>query len=217
MIVQKSLVDMACEEVKRLIANGSLAAGERVLEAPLSQQLGISRPPLREALRIMAAQHILELTPRRGYRVAGLTSEDADEIYSLRTVLERFALDLLFERIQEVDFDVLRATMDAMWAAARVEDERGVISANRDFHVAFVDLADHRRLSQSYATLMEQMVLYMTRNISYEARTNGDLREGCRRHEHLLEALQSRDRERIEEAVRVHGERRYLEPEGIVR
>ena len=211
MIEQKSLVELAGDEIKKLISSGALSAGDRILEQHLSVQLGISRPPLREALRILAAQHILEQSPRRGYHVAGLGDDDAAEIYSLRTVLESFALDLLFERLDRVDFTELEVAVDAMWAAARAGDQVGVIEANKDFHLILVGLSGHKRLAQTYQTLMEQMQLHMARNLTTEAASSGSLREGCRRHEDLLEALQSREPERIRRAMRAHGERRFLD------
>jgi len=210
MIEQLSLVDLAGSEVKKLIANGTIGPGERILEQSLSEQLGISRPPLREALRILAAQHILEQSPRRGYRVSVLSDDDAAEIYSLRTVLEDFALRLLFARLEDVDFTPVQRTVDAMWAAAAIDDAEAVVQANVAFHLALVELAGHRRLVQQYATLMEQMQLHMARNLTTEAATSGSLREGCRRHEQLLEALQTRDPEAIRAAMDAHGERRFL-------
>jgi len=143
MIEQKSLVELAGDEIKKLISSGALSAGDRILEQHLSVQLGISRPPLREALRILAAQHILEQSPRRGYHVAGLGDDDAAEIYSLRTVLESFALDLLFERLDRVDFTELEVAVDAMWAAARAGDQVAVIEANKEFHLILVGLSGH--------------------------------------------------------------------------
>jgi DNA-binding GntR family transcriptional regulator len=97
-----------------------------------------------------------------------------------------------------------------MWDAARNGDAAGVIIANRDFHLALVAMAGHRRLVQAYSTLMDQMQLYMSRNLSLEAKTHGGRVEGCKRHERLLESLKSGDADAIAEAVTAHGERRYL-------
>jgi DNA-binding GntR family transcriptional regulator len=210
MISQPSLVDLACEEIKRLIANGDFEADERLYEPKLAAQLGISRPPLREALRILAAQHILEQTPRRGYRVVSLSQHDVDEIYGLRNVLERYALDQLVPKLHDADFSVLEETVARMWDAARNGDAVGVTIANRDFHLALVAMAGHRRLVQAYSTLMDQMQLYMSRNLSLEAQTHGGLMEGCKRHERLLESLKSGKPDAIAEAFTAHGERRYL-------
>ncbi|MGB3485078.1 MAG: GntR family transcriptional regulator [Mycobacterium sp.] len=208
-----TLVEAACDEIKRMIATGELKAGDRLLEVQLAERLGISRPPLREALSTLAARHILTLTPRRGYRVAPLSREDADEIYSLRNALERFALDEMEASLAQADFGDIDKTMVEMWSAAHADDHVGVFRANREFHIALVDLAQHRRLSQMYRTLMEQMHLYMSFNLSSEAASSGSLIDGCRRHDSLLDALKSGDRDRINQAFIRHGERKFMEIE----
>jgi DNA-binding GntR family transcriptional regulator len=212
-IVQSSLVEMATAEIKRLIIAGSLLPGERLFEPRLAEQLGISRPPLREALRALAAQDILEQTPRRGYRVVELSDRDIDEIYTIRAALERFALDLMVPRLPDLPLTELEATVKAMWSAADDGDEAGVVLANRAFHEEFIALAGHRRLLRNYRTLMEQMQLCMSRNLRTEAQTEGDLAAGCRRHDRLVESLRTADRAKIDAAMRAHGERTYLPPE----
>jgi DNA-binding GntR family transcriptional regulator len=213
-IVQESLVEMATAEIKRLILAGTISLGERLYEPRLVEQLGISRPPLREALRVLAAQQILEQTPRRGYRVVELSARDVDEIYSLRNSLERFALDLAIPKLGQASFDQVAAAMKEMWSAAEAADDAGVILANRQFHEAVVDLADHRRVAQTYRTLMDQMQLCMSRNLRTEAQARGDLAAGCRRHERLLGSLRSGDPDQVWAAMKAHGERTYLQPDG---
>jgi DNA-binding GntR family transcriptional regulator len=210
MIVQESLVELATAEIKRLIVAGELEPGDRLYEPRLAEQLGISRPPLREALRALAAQHVLEQTPRRGYRVVELTAHDIDEIYSLRNALEQFALSYAVPLLPSRSLDPLEQAMKDMWAASDAADPGGIVLSNRAFHEALVDLAGHRRLSQTYRTLMDQMQLCMSRNLRREAQEAGDLAEGCRRHERLLESLRAGDREQILAAMEAHGERSYL-------
>jgi DNA-binding GntR family transcriptional regulator len=210
MIVQESLVELATAEIKRLIVAGELEPGDRLYEPRLAEQLGISRPPLREALRALAAQHLLEQTPRRGYRVVELTTRDIDEIYSLRNALEQFALSYAIPQLPFRSLDQVELAMKEMWAASDAVDPAGIVLSNRAFHEALVDLAGHRRLSQTYRTLMDQMQLCMSRNLRTEAEKAGDLAEGCRRHERLLESLRTGDREQILAAMEAHGERTYL-------
>lgn len=211
MIVQESLVSMAVTRVTQMIVTAELVPGERITEPPLAAHLGISRPPLREALRILASQGILEQIPRRGYRVVELTPDDVSEIYSLRAALERLALDLLLS-----DFDADRLApvaeiLDRMREAAEAADAAAMFGLNRDFHVTLVQAAGHRRLAESYERLMLQMHLCMVRNLRREADTHGDLVAGYRRHETLYAALLSADAERVQAAHAAHGERSYLD------
>jgi DNA-binding GntR family transcriptional regulator len=191
-LLQQSLVAMADQEIRRLILTGELAPGDRLFEVRLSERLGISRPPLREALRILAAEHILE------------------QVYGLRNALEEYALTLLLPKLQNTDLDGLTGVMAQMWRAAHADDEARVVAANRDFHLTLVGLAGHSRLTHAYRALMDQMQLCMAANLHTEARSLGDLFEGCRRHDRLLDSLRGRDPGQVRTALREHGERSYL-------
>jgi DNA-binding GntR family transcriptional regulator len=209
-LVQQSLVAMADQEIRQLLLSGELQPGVRLYEARLSERLGISRPPLREALRMLAAQRILEQTPRQGYRVVELSEKDVEEIYSLRAALERFAVELAVPTLADGDLGELDAVMSRMWHAARESDEAGIVATNREFHLTLVAMAGHERLSHAYQTVMDQMQLCMSKNLRTEARSAGGLFEGCRRHERLLDAVRTGDLERVRAELARHGERSYL-------
>jgi DNA-binding GntR family transcriptional regulator len=211
MIVQESLVSLATAEIRKLIVSGELAPGDKLNEPPLAERLGISRPPLREALRTLESEGLLEQSPRRGYRVVSMTETDINEIYSLRRALEMFALDYLLAKKDPSTYAALDPVMKAMRSAAKRGDRVAVVQANIDFHTALVDAAGHRRLSDTYRSLMLQMQLCMAANVLNEARTKGDLTKGCDRHAELLDCLRSGDPQRIRREFEEHGERDYLE------
>lgn len=215
MIVQESLVTLAANEVRKLIVSGELAPGDKLKEPPLAGRLGISRPPLREALRTLESEGLLEQSPRRGYRVVSMTAADIDEIYSLRRALEMFALDRLLSRNDPSVYVALDPVMKAMRSAAKRGDRAAVVQANVDFHTALVDAAGHGRLSETYRSLMLQMQLCMAANVLNEARTKGDLTKGCDRHAELLDCLRSGDPQRIRREFEEHGERDYLESQNV--
>ena len=87
-----SLVELAVRRLRREILSGRTDPGERLVEEQLTRRLGISRAPLREALRLLAEQGLVEHVPRRGVRVATLSDRDVQELYALRDVLERHAV-----------------------------------------------------------------------------------------------------------------------------
>src|SRR5215207_1449259 len=89
-----SLVQLATNAIRRMILAGELAEGERLIEERLTEQLGISRPPLREALRVLEQEGLIVTRPRRGSMVATLTDQDVFEILTLRSALERLAIEL---------------------------------------------------------------------------------------------------------------------------
>ncbi|GGK42050.1 GntR family transcriptional regulator [Nocardia camponoti] len=210
MVVQESLVAMAAADVRQLIVTGQLPPGARVHEPPLAEQLEISRPPLREALRILESEGLLKQTPRRGYRVVEMTDRDVEEIYSLRRTLELFALDLIVANYDATVFAPLDEVMDRMREAAAANDHPGVVQANVDFHLGVVAATGHSRLLDSYRALMGQMQVSMAANLATEAKSAGDLARGCERHERLLASLRSGDKERIIKDFDEHGERDYL-------
>src|SRR5215204_3612364 len=89
-----SLVVLAAEAIRKMILSGALAPGERLIEERLTEHLGISRPPLREALRLLQNDRLVVTRPRHGSAVATLTDQDVFEILTLRAGLERMAVEL---------------------------------------------------------------------------------------------------------------------------
>ena len=209
-ILQPSLVELVAERLSGLIFSGVFAPGERLREERLTAQFGISRPPLREALRVLVEQGLLERMPRRGVSVASFSETDRREIYTLRHALELFAVEEAFPGPSATGVAAMEAALAAMWGAARRDDAAGVIAANRSFHIGLVSLAGHQRLLRVYGQLMGQMQLYMSVNLRSEAQCMGDLGEGCKRHEHLLAAVRSGARDRVVAALDHHGSSRYI-------
>lgn len=191
--------------------SGELGPGDKLNEPPLVERLGISRPPLREALRVLESEGLLEQTPRRGYRVVNMTDKDVEEVYSLRRALEAFAVDLLLAQDKPPSFDALNPIMASMRAAAKRGDSAGVVQATVQFHTGIVAAAGHSRLTDVYRSLMLQMQLSMAANVRSEARTKGDLSKGCDRHAALLECLRTGDASSIRHEFAEHGERDYLD------
>ncbi|HWH10035.1 MAG TPA: GntR family transcriptional regulator [Solirubrobacteraceae bacterium] len=211
-IEQPSLVDLAAEKIRELLLAGTLTPGERVREEWLSSRLGISRPPLREAIRVLVHQGLLERMPRRGVRVVSLTEDDIRDIYSLRSVLDRFALELGVPAADPAMLEPLRAAVAVMRAAAESGRHAPYVEANRQFHLALIRLGENSRLTMTYELLMNQMQLLMSVNLSRESAEDKEI--GVRRHEELLRAIESGSLEQALAALAAHGERRFLAVEG---
>lgn len=209
-IEQQSLVDLAVAEIQRLIYVGEYSPGENLREEKLSKQLGISRPPLREALRVLAHRGIVEQLPRRGTRVVQLSQKEVDEIYSLRHALELFALEWSVPHPDAEELTKMHYAIDSMANAAEKSDHGSVVRANRDFHVALVSLAKHERLTKTYIELMDQMQLCMSDNLRAETKTAGDYMMGVKRHLLLLESIESGNLDLAKKALDSHGERSTL-------
>ena len=165
-----SLVELAVRRLRAEIVGGAFAPGERLVEEQLTRRLGISRAPLREALRLLGQQGLVEHLPRRGVRVVALSARDIDELFSLRDVLERFALECVLGRGGVPDLDglgVARAAVERMEAAPGDAAEQA--AAHRAFHLSLVALAGHQHLMRVYEPVLLQLQLYMATNMRREA------------------------------------------------
>jgi len=207
-IEQPSLVDLAIVKIRELLVTGAIQPGERVREEWLTSQLGISRPPVREAIQVLVQQGLLERLPRRGARAVVLSEIDIQEIYSLRSVLDHFALKLGVPVKNKALLVPLRAAIADMRAASKAGHHANYVDANRNFHLALIGLAGHGRLSSTYEMIMNQMQLAMSVNLSRESAA--DRKAGVKRHQDLLDAIESGDLDQAIAALETHGEQRFL-------
>jgi DNA-binding GntR family transcriptional regulator len=205
-----SLVELALARIRSEILSGSLEPGQRLVEEQLTRRFGISRAPLREALRLLAEQGLVDHLPRRGVRVATLTDGDFDELFAVRDALERFAAALFLAR-PEMDRDVaqLAEQVERMDVAAQGGDRLAASQAHRDFHLAFIALADSRQLALTYEPVLSKLQLYMAANLRREAEERSPV-EGVRRHRRLFDAIATGDAERIAEELAHHGARTFF-------
>lgn len=205
-----SLVELAAEAIRKMILSGRLAPGDRLIEERLTEELGVSRPPLREALRMVEQEGLIVSRPRRGATVATLDHQDVVEIMTLRSGLERMAVEV---GVPVRDPTRIRACWDAlkeMETAAAAKDRGALVEAGYAFHASIVDLAGHRRLSEMYASVQQQVLLCMARNLWTRENVYEDLATHVGRHRRLLEVIESGDLAAVIAELAVHGERSFV-------
>jgi GntR family transcriptional regulator, gluconate operon transcriptional repressor len=132
------------DHLRRLIIVGELPAGTHLVEAELSETFDVSRGPVRDALRQLRAEGLVE-SRRRGVFVIGLTSDDIDELYLLRQILETEVVRLCMRR-PDLDLTPVHAAVDRMKVAAAADDAATFADADLAFHSLFYALSRHRRL-----------------------------------------------------------------------
>lgn len=203
-----SLVELTVDRLRREILGGALGPGERLVEEQVTRRFGISRAPLREALRLLAQQGLVEHLPRRGVRVATLSDQDAEELFEVRDVLERFAISQALPK-QPEDLVPLRAELAAMRRAATASDVLELADAHRRFHVELVALAGHRQLLVAYEPILIKLQMHMALNLRRESAVAAPL-DGIRRHTVLLDAVATNDVDAVLEALTTHGAQAYL-------
>ncbi|GAA2659506.1 GntR family transcriptional regulator [Paractinoplanes durhamensis] len=201
-----SLVELAVDRLRRDILSGRSDPGERLVEEQLTRRLGISRAPLREAMRLLAQQGLVEHIPRRGARVATLSDEDVRELYEVRDVLERHAVASI---PAAPDLTGLRAALEVMRKATETDDRLELANAHRRFHVEVVRLSGNRQLAGLYESILVRIQLYMAVNMRREAEV-ARAEDGVHRHERLFTAVERGDVGGIVTALNEHGARAYL-------
>jgi DNA-binding GntR family transcriptional regulator len=205
-----SLVALAVGQLRREIVGGTLVPGERLIEEQLTQRYGISRAPLREALRLLGQQGLVEHLPRRGVRVSTLSERDVQELYGLRDVLERYAVDVALPMGTEADLAPIRAALQEMRAAATAGDALELADAHQRFHLALLGLARHRQLTLAYEPVALKLQLSMAANMQREAERSHGWQDGIGRHERLLAAVESDHPQVLKDALATHGARSFL-------
>ena len=139
-----SLVEVTTRQLREEILSGELAPGQRLIEDQIRLRFSISRAPLREALRSLAQQGLVEHLPRRGMRVTDLTATDIDQLFGIRRALERHAIECAFPMADSPATDRLgevRQWLDQMRQADADDDDLRKDDAHRAFHAAIVSLA----------------------------------------------------------------------------
>lgn len=148
-----------------MILAGELAPGERLIEERLTEELGISRPPLREAMRTLQHEGLVEITPRRGASVTRLADGDVVEILTLRSSLERLAVEMGVPVTDPTRLARCRAALAEMQRCAESADRAQLVERGYEFHRAIVGLAGHRRLEGIYDSLHQQQLWCMAMNL----------------------------------------------------
>ena len=209
-----SLLEVTTRRLRAEILSGDLAPGQRIVEEQIRQRFAISRAPLREALRTLANQGLVEHLPRRGTRVTELSELEIDQLFALRALLERHAIETTFplERAGAGDpFVEVRRHLDEMRRADDAGDDLAKDDAHRAFHGAVVALAGNRQLDLALEPILLRLQRPMAANLRREAAALGTA-AGIKRHERLLLALESNDRYRILRELEGHGGRQFLGP-----
>jgi DNA-binding GntR family transcriptional regulator len=192
-IKRRSLHDEVVERLRDMIVDGTFAPGSRVPERLLCERFGISRTPLREALKVLASEGLLELLPNRGARVSTLTGKDIEELFEVLGVLEALSGELACARMDEDGIRSIRAQHEAMVDCYRRGALLEYFNLNQDIHQAIMDGSGNGTLMNVYRGLAGRV-----RRARYMANLSDDRwRQAVEEHEAILEALTARDGPRL--------------------
>jgi DNA-binding GntR family transcriptional regulator len=195
-----SVVDQVYEAIRERITNGTLARGARVHQEDLAEELGVSRTPVREALRRLAAEGLVEMHTNRGARVADVRQGDMRLAYEARLVIEPGAARLAAERAPSAAIARMRRAVAAHRRA--IPDVGRSFEANREFHIALVQAADNAFLLQ----FVERLWVTRIGEVIYERQSETPEQMGLDADEHelILLAVEAGDARRAESLARRH-------------
>lgn len=165
MLQQTSLPETVRSVLRRQILNNEIASGTRLIEASLAAELGVSRATIKEAIRRLAEEGLVEITPRRHSEVTRMKLEDADDVCFARYVLEAGIARTIPSRVRKSLADPLAAALDEMDAAARADDVEAIVAADGHFHGIIVLASGHRRACGLWSGLDGQMGALMRASI----------------------------------------------------
>ena len=189
--------------LRSAILHGELVPGERLMEVKLSQQLGVSRTPVRDAIQRLVEEGLVDLVPRCGAIVAGITDKDMRDVLEVRITLEELAVSLCIERITDEDMEKLRESNEMFKTAVTEGDPLKIAEFDVAFHDIIYSITCNRRLLQIINELREQIYRYRLEYIKNDkART--DL---VKEHERIIRYISMGDTEKAKLAVRNHIEK----------
>jgi DNA-binding GntR family transcriptional regulator len=204
-----SMSALAAQALREMVLSGDLRPGDRLIENRLTDELGVSRPPLREAMRVLEQEGLIVQTPRKGAVVAPVTPHDIYEIVSLREEIEQIAVRLGVPVRSQERLDRLRQAYADLEAAAEEPGAARVVETSFAFHLAIVGLAGHRRLEDVYRSLSLQMRMCMAMNRRARAGIE-TAREDAARHRPLMDLVEAGDVEGMAHTLAHHGQRTFL-------
>jgi DNA-binding GntR family transcriptional regulator len=199
-ITRRYLHDEVVDRLRELILDGDLAPNSRVVEIDLCERFGISRTPLREAIKILATEGLLELLPNRGARVASLSPREIDEMVEVVAGLEATAGDLAARKIADEEIDAIEALTAQMTRAWQAGDEARYFRLNRDVHEAIMAASRNDVLAGLYASMSGRI-----QRARYSAKKTAEQWvQAIEDHQRMIELLRARDAAGLSHLLRAH-------------
>lgn len=198
-----SMVDQVMERLEAAIISGELKGGSRISEHALATSLGISRGPLREALRRLEGRRLIERVPRIGARVVQLQSRDLEEVLTIREALEALACRLAATNITDAELDGLRQSLrfQEKKNAGEADASPYYNSPDHDFHLRIINASKNLKLIE----ILERDLYYLMRVHRYRSgSTPGRSAQALAEHKAIVDALAARDADRAAESMATH-------------
>lgn len=199
-IARRPLHEEAADRLRDMIIEGQLVPGDRIPEQAICDRLGVSRTPLREALKMLAAEGLVVLQPNRGATVANPSAEEVDQTFRVIGAMEALAGELACENVNEADIAEIRALHYQMVLHRTRQELPEYFRLNQQIHERLVEASRNRVLVDTY----RQMIGRIRRHRYIANLTAQRWDQAIREHEEMLEALDRRDGARLAAILRRH-------------
>ncbi len=194
------LRDVVFNTLRQAILTGDLKPGERLMEIHLANKLGVSRTPIREAIRKLELEGLVIMIPHRGAEVAQITEKSMMDVLEVRRAIDVLCVELACERITSEAMDALKEACDAFAEAVESKDIKVIAKADVALHDIIVDATENARLKQLINNLSEQMYRYRFEYLKDSSRHASLIEE----HRIIYESILKRDKEEARNAARLH-------------
>ncbi|MFV0528371.1 MAG: GntR family transcriptional regulator [Lachnospiraceae bacterium] len=196
------LRDVVFKAIRQAILRGELKPGERLMEIALAEKLGVSRTPIREAMRKLEREGLVVMIPRRGAQVANITEKDLNDVLEVRMALENMAIEKACRLITEEQTQALYEAMQTFEETMKEGDLTKLAQADVDFHEIIYEASDNKRLIQLLNELREQIYRYRIEYLKDEETRNTLAKE----HIVIYEAIRVRDVKKAQLSGHTHVE-----------
>ncbi|MHB8126045.1 MAG: GntR family transcriptional regulator [Desulfitobacteriaceae bacterium] len=194
----KPLREIVFESMRDAIIGGVLKPGERLMEIQLAEEMGVSRTPVREAIRKLELEAFVVMIPRKGAYVAGVSHKDVADVFEIRAALEGLAAGLAAERITEDEIEQMERVL--LFADGEETDLDKIVARDTDFHDLVYKASRNNRLLQILANLREQIQRFRATSLAVPGRVLDTIKE----HRAIVEALVEHNSELAQELMTAH-------------
>lgn len=185
----KPLREIVFESLREAIIGGVLKPGERMMEIQLADEMGVSRTPVREAIRKLELEGFVVMIPRKGAYVAGISLKDIADVFEIRAALEGLAAGLAAERITEDELEEMERILVRKAEILENNDLESIVELDTDFHAILFKASRNDRLVQILSNLREQIQRFRATSLAVPGR----LKEALEEHRKIVEAVSERN------------------------
>ncbi|HIQ96880.1 MAG TPA: GntR family transcriptional regulator [Candidatus Limivivens merdigallinarum] len=194
------LRDVVFNTLRQAILKGELKPGERLMEIQLAKKLGVSRTPVREAIRKLELEGLVLMIPRKGAEVAEITRQDLEDVLEVRAALEELAVKDACSHITDEQLEELQKAADGFQESLESDDLIASVQADMNFHEVIYGATNNKRLMQILNNLREQMYRYRMEYLKDKSTHQMLVDE----HDAILGALKKHDKSKAGAAIRIH-------------